>query len=199
MAANHRRDILWGLAAGTTLGLVLGSVLGRTEANAIPGAILGALLGLSYGLRRTRAAKLVLGLAITLLVLILLTPRGFRDTWDRLFVAEMQSALRNLATAEEQYHSQHGTYTAELEVLDTASSYLDRVGLTVSHADSGSWEATATHEFLTTTCTISRNDSSLPLFGEACTKRQYSKAWEAYQARRTQARRASNDSTRRRE
>ncbi len=133
MAANHRRDILWGLAAGTLL----------------------------------------------VLILILLTPRGPRDTWDGWFAAEMRSALRNLATAEEQYHSQHGTYTTELEALDTASFYVDRVGLTVSHADSRSWEATATHEFLTTTCTMSRNDSSVPLFPEACTKRQYSKAWEA--------------------
>jgi Tfp pilus assembly protein PilE len=206
MATRYRRDILWGLAAGTVLGLALGKpLLGGTESSAIPGAILGALLGLLYGLRRTGAAWVALGCAGALLVFILfvLSSNPFGgDTQDRAFVAEMRSALTNLAAAEERYHAEHRTYTADLASLDTASLLLDRrVSLAVSHADSGSWGAIASHEFLTTTCTVSRkpSDSSPVTYRDlACTRRQYSKAWEAYRATQsTQTPRGSRGRARR--
>lgn len=67
----------------------------------------------------------------------------FVNTRERAYLAAMKSDLRNLATAEENYFSEHMNYTTSLSAVDVRSS--TNVDIYIPHADFQGWRATATH------------------------------------------------------
>jgi prepilin-type N-terminal cleavage/methylation domain-containing protein len=84
-------------------------------------------------------------LIIGLLAVIAL-PR-FVNTRERAYVAAMQSDLRNLATAEEDYFAATLTYSSNLTNITFNSS--KRIKVTVPEATEKGWRAKATHELAT--------------------------------------------------
>ena len=67
----------------------------------------------------------------------------FVNTRERSYVSAMQSDLRNLATAEENYFTEFLTYTTSTANLDY--NWSRNVTVTVGQADVQGWKATATH------------------------------------------------------
>ncbi len=80
-------------------------------------------------------------LIIGLLAVIAL-PKFVR-TRERSYLSAMQSDLRNLATAEENYFSQYLTYTTDYGTLDFNKTL--QVSVSVPVATDQGWRATATH------------------------------------------------------
>jgi type II secretory pathway pseudopilin PulG len=72
----------------------------------------------------------------------------------------MRSALERLADAQENYFSEHQTYTSDLSKLDSEDFYLGPVSLSVLRADNLSWTATAGHKYFTSSCETSRRRAS---------------------------------------
>ncbi|HEX2781931.1 MAG TPA: zinc ribbon domain-containing protein [Gemmatimonadaceae bacterium] len=97
----------------------------------------------------------------------------FANTKQKAYVAEMKSDLRNLATAEERYWTDHRRYQASVDSLE---------GFTFSHgvtlarpieAGADGWTATVRREESPATCTIGVGDR-VPAGGQegtpACTR-----------------------------
>jgi len=62
---------------------------------------------------------------------------------NQAFRSSMSSDLKNLASAQEQYHVKNFTYSASLSDLAALTS--SGVALTINEADATGWGATATH------------------------------------------------------
>jgi type IV pilus assembly protein PilA len=67
----------------------------------------------------------------------------FRNTKGKANAAALRSDLRNLATAEEAYFYEHGTYTSNLAALNINPS--PGVIFTFGAATPGGWSANSTH------------------------------------------------------
>ncbi|MEO6445386.1 MAG: prepilin-type N-terminal cleavage/methylation domain-containing protein [Gemmatimonadaceae bacterium] len=67
----------------------------------------------------------------------------FQNTKGKANLAAIKSDLRNLATAEEAYFYQNGTYSANLGVLNANPS--PGVVFTFGTVNAGGWGASATH------------------------------------------------------
>jgi prepilin-type N-terminal cleavage/methylation domain-containing protein len=67
----------------------------------------------------------------------------FQNTKGKANVTAIKSDLRNLATAEEAYLFDNGSYTSDLSVLSYSNS--PGVVLTIMSATGSGWSATATH------------------------------------------------------
>ncbi len=76
----------------------------------------------------------------------------FAQTREKAYVSAMQSDLRNLATEQEIYYSDHFTYGG----TTTAVGFLPsaRTTVAVGSADATSWDATAGHSGTGITCSI---------------------------------------------
>ena len=96
--------------------------------------------------RRTRAGYTIIEILIVLLVmgiLVLLALPRLQSQKEKATFASMESDLRNLATAEEGYLFNKGTYTADLVALQATVSPGNV--LVVNEATTSGWSATATH------------------------------------------------------
>lgn len=67
----------------------------------------------------------------------------FQNTKGKANAASLRSDLRNLATAEEAYFYENGTYTSSLAALNFNGS--PGVTFTFGAATAGGWSANATH------------------------------------------------------
>ena len=78
----------------------------------------------------------------------------FAATKDKAYVTAMKSDLKNLATAEEEYFSDHQVYANDITAL--ATYFKPTTNVTVTPATgAGWWTATATHASLSgSTCGI---------------------------------------------
>ena len=73
---------------------------------------------------------------------------------ERAFIGTMKYDLRNLATAEEAYFTEHQTYAASTAALSDLFRPSRNVTVTIGDADNEAWEATATHSNTDTECSI---------------------------------------------
>lgn len=87
----------------------------------------------------------------------------FSGTRDKAYVTSMKSDLRNLITVQEAYMADHGTYAAATGSLTYNAS--SGVTVTVGTADSGGWNATATHTATSRTCGIYVGSAAAPVAG----------------------------------
>jgi prepilin-type N-terminal cleavage/methylation domain-containing protein len=67
----------------------------------------------------------------------------FQNSKGKAYSVTLKSDLRNLATAEEAYMFQYGTYTADLAALNVGASA--GVNLEIVNATASGWSARATH------------------------------------------------------
>ena len=67
----------------------------------------------------------------------------FQNTKGKAHAGAIKSDLKNLATAQEAYFYENGTYTDQLDDLNLDSS--SGVVLTIEEASAGGWSALATH------------------------------------------------------
>ena len=67
----------------------------------------------------------------------------FANTKEKAYLAAMKSDLRNLMTAQENYHADWITYTTATTSLNMAIS--TGVSITITGATSTGWSATASH------------------------------------------------------
>jgi prepilin-type N-terminal cleavage/methylation domain-containing protein len=67
----------------------------------------------------------------------------FQSTKGKAYTSSLRSDLRNLATAEEAYFYESGTYTANLASLNVSLS--SGVTVTFGTATAGGWSAKVTH------------------------------------------------------
>jgi len=67
----------------------------------------------------------------------------FQNTKGKAHAGAIKSDLKNLATAQEAYFYENGTYTGTLDELNLDSS--SGVVLTIDEATPGGWSALATH------------------------------------------------------
>lgn len=67
----------------------------------------------------------------------------FQSTKGKAYTSSLRSDLRNLATAEEAYFYESGTYTANLASLNVTLS--SGVTVTFGAATAGGWSAKVTH------------------------------------------------------
>ena len=67
----------------------------------------------------------------------------FKNTKGKAHAGAIKSDLKNLATAQEAYFYETGTYTADINMLNLDSS--SGVVLTIEEATPGGWSASATH------------------------------------------------------
>jgi prepilin-type N-terminal cleavage/methylation domain-containing protein len=75
----------------------------------------------------------------------------FANTKEKAYVAAMKSDLRNLVTAQESYFADNTTYTTN---LGTAFQASQGVTVTINAAAGTGWDADASHNGTTDTCTI---------------------------------------------
>jgi type IV pilus assembly protein PilA len=90
----------------------------------------------------------------------------FSATRERAYFAAMKSDLKNLASQEEIYYSDHYTYSNNVTNLGFVSS--DGVNVVISEATNTGWAASATHDALTTAegCSIYYGDvTTVPTLG----------------------------------
>jgi len=79
----------------------------------------------------------------------------------RAFRGSVISDLKNLASAQEIYHTNNYTYTTSLTDLAVTSGGSTGVYVTINEADVSGWAATATHSGVTTgQCGIFYGDAS---------------------------------------
>lgn len=80
----------------------------------------------------------------------------FAATKGRAYTARLRSDLRNLATAEEGYFYEHGSYTAA--VADLAPDFVPSAGTSVAlQAAPGGWSGMATSSLTPTACALYYN------------------------------------------
>ena len=86
----------------------------------------------------------------------------FSATRERAYFAAMKSDLKNLATQQEIYYSDHYLYTTNTTNLGFVSS--EGVNVTIGVANNTGWSATATHDALATSegCAIYYGDAAAP-------------------------------------
>jgi type IV pilus assembly protein PilA len=86
----------------------------------------------------------------------------FSATRERAYFAAMKSDLKNLATQQEIYYSDHYLYTTNTTNLGFVSS--EGVNVGIGEATNTGWAATATHDALGTGegCAIYYGDATAP-------------------------------------
>jgi Tfp pilus assembly major pilin PilA len=82
----------------------------------------------------------------------------FAQTKEKAYMAQMKSDLRNMATAQEAYFSEHKTYAPSLPVAAFSSS--QGVMVTITRASSAGWAASATHTATAKVCEIGFGDGT---------------------------------------
>ena len=133
---RHGRMILMLVAAVVIVG---GLVQGALVPKPLDFGILTALIVRRFGLVRTMVTVLVLSM-----IVIAATP-GIRCGREMAYGAAMKSDLKNLASQEEIYYSDHYAYTSS--ATDLAFTNSDGVEITVYATPKG-WAAWATHAAL---------------------------------------------------
>jgi prepilin-type N-terminal cleavage/methylation domain-containing protein len=96
--------------------------------------------------------ELLVVMAIIGVLAAIAIPR-YRRTKDSAFASTMMADLRNLATSQDAYFTDHQTYTTTLTSAQFRSSA--GVSVTISAASSTGWAASAAHASSTRTCSIS--------------------------------------------
>jgi len=77
----------------------------------------------------------------------------FAQAKGRTRAATIRSDLRNLATAQEEYLAENGTYASNVSDLDYTTT--NGVVITIVNVVAGGWSATSTHPLsLPLTCTL---------------------------------------------
>ena|SRR6185312_2412218 len=76
-------------------------------------------------------------------ILAMIAIPKFQNTKGKANVTAIKSDLRNLATAEEAYLFDYGSYSSDISVLNFTTS--PGVVLTITGATGSGWAATATH------------------------------------------------------
>ena len=91
----------------------------------------------------------------------------FANSKEKAYLAAMKSDLRNLMTAQENYHADWITYTTNTAVLNMAVS--SGVNITITGATSTGWQATATHNAVPTSksCGIFYGSGTAPITGQS--------------------------------
>lgn len=105
------------------------------------------------GLRQQDGFTLIELLIVVVIIGILATiaiPK-FVNSKQKSYVAAMKSDLRNLATAQEGYHLDWGTYSADLSQLIIESPGVD---ITLQDVSVSGWGALATHDGTPTQCAL---------------------------------------------
>ncbi len=133
---RHGRMILMSVAAVVIVG---GLVQGALVPRPLDFGILTALIVRRFGLVRTTVTALVL-----LMMAIAVTP-GTRCSREMAYGAAMRSDLKNVASLQEIYYSDHYAYTSSATDLAFTSSH--GVEITVYATPKG-WAAWATHAAL---------------------------------------------------
>ena len=104
----------------------------------------------------SRAGFTLIELLIVVVILGILAAIAvpkFGSTKGKAYSATLKSDLRNLATAQEAYYYDNGTYTGDLNLLNVSPS--TGVTMAVPEATAAGWSATATHTQSTpTTCAV---------------------------------------------
>lgn len=94
--------------------------------------------------RRTGFTLIELLIVVVIIgILAMIAIPLFADTKGKAFATTIKSDLRNLATSEEAYLFDHGTYTSDLTALTSQTS--PGVVLTITNATASGWSAIATH------------------------------------------------------
>jgi prepilin-type N-terminal cleavage/methylation domain-containing protein len=78
----------------------------------------------------------------------------FASTREKAYVSTMKSDLRNLATQQEIYFADEYTYADDATNADLGFTESEAVDVTINSADSNGWDATATHDALSQTCSM---------------------------------------------
>ena len=133
---RHGRMMLMSVAAVVIAG---GLVQGAFAPKPLDFGLLTALIVRRFGLLRTTVTAFVLSMMV-----LALTP-GIRCGRETAYGAAMKSDLKNLASQEEIYYSDHYAYTSSATDLAFTSS--DGVEITVYATQEG-WAAWATHAAL---------------------------------------------------
>lgn len=86
----------------------------------------------------------------------------FSATRERAYFAAMKSDLKNLASQQEIYYSDHYLYTTNTTNLGFVSS--DGVNVAIGEATNTGWAATAVHDALATSegCALYYGDATAP-------------------------------------
>ena len=133
---RHGRMILMWVAAVVIVG---GLVQGALVPRPLDFGVLTALMVRRFGLVRTAMTALVL-----VMMTIAVTPR-FGCSRESAYRAAMKSDLKNLASQEEIYYSDHNAYASSAK--DLAFTNSDGVKVTV-YATQDGWAAWVTHAAL---------------------------------------------------
>jgi ribose/xylose/arabinose/galactoside ABC-type transport system permease subunit len=109
------------------------------------------------GIQGWRAGSTITALGLAIPIFTLATMATSRmcacSTKEKAYIAAMKSDLRNLATEQEIYFAEHGSYMPDIRaVTDYAISYGVKVEI-VAALPTG-WYATAAHEGTPVTCAI---------------------------------------------
>ena len=133
---RHGRMILMSVAAVVIVG---GLVQGAFVPKPLDFGVVTALIVRRFGLMRTSVTALVL---LMTAIAVMPIPHGGRE---KAYVAAMKSDLKNLASQEEIYYSDHDAYTSS--ATDLAFTNSEGVEITV-HVTQKGWAAWATHAAL---------------------------------------------------
>ena len=133
---RHGRMILMSVAAVVIVG---GLVQGAFVPKPLDFGVVTALIVRRFGLMRTIVTALVL---LMTAIAVMPIPHGGRE---KAYFAAMKSDLKNLASQEEIYYSDHDAYTSS--AMDLAFTNSEGVEVTV-HATPKGWAAWATHAAL---------------------------------------------------
>lgn len=101
-------------------------------------------------MRDTRGFTIIELLTVVVIIGLLAAiaiPRFTRNK-ERAQVAAMQSDLRNLAAAEEDYFASHLAYTTDITTLDFNESL--EIAIDIAEATPSGWRATAEHSAVAT-------------------------------------------------
>ena len=134
---RHGRIILKSVAVVVIVG---GLVLGVLVPKPLDFGVLAALIVRRFGLVRSSVTALVL-----VMMAIAVMPPTFGCSRESAYRAAMKSDLRNLASQEEIYYSDHNAYTSSAK--DLAFTHSQGVKITVYATQKG-WAAWATHAAL---------------------------------------------------
>ena len=76
----------------------------------------------------------------------------FSNTREKAYISAMQSDLRNLFMAEENYHATYTTFTTSMAAMEATSS--QGVAVTLQNVSGTGWAATAAHGATAKTCSL---------------------------------------------
>ena len=76
------------------------------------------------------------------------------STRERSYRATMKHDLKNLATAEEAYFTDHQTYAPSISQLMSGFRLSQHVAVVIDSSTATGWGATATHALTSSTCSI---------------------------------------------